>query len=251
MSSGPLAGVRVVHLASLGPGPYAAMLLADLGAEVIVVDRTSDMETSVPAERDPRRRGQRSIRLDLKQPKSREVLDVMLRRADVFCEGMRPGAAERLGLGPERLLELNPRLIYARMTGWGQTGPLAHDAGHDINYIALTGALHAMGEPEHRPPVPLNLLGDYAGGSTFLVMGVLAALLERVSSGRGQVVDAAIIDGAASLTSATLGMLATGRWGERGTNVLDGGTPGTAPTARRTAATSPWARSSPGSTPSC
>jgi alpha-methylacyl-CoA racemase len=223
--NGPLAGVRVVHLASLGPGPYAAMLLADLGADVVVVDRISEMTTSVPASRDPRRRGQRSIRLDLKRPDSRAVLDELLTTADVLIEGMRPGAAERLDLGPARLRELNPRLVYARMTGWGQTGPLAQRAGHDINYIGLTGALHAMGDPDRPPPVPLNLLGDYAGGGAFLVMGVLAALLERVASGRGQVVDGAIIDGAGSLTTATLGMLATNRWHDRGTNVLDGGAP--------------------------
>jgi alpha-methylacyl-CoA racemase len=223
--SGPLTGVRVVHLASLGPGPYAAMLLADLGADVVVVDRTTEMTTSVPADRDPRRRGQRSIRLDLKRPDSRVVLDDVLATADVLIEGMRPGAAERLDLGPDRLLALNPGLVYARMTGWGQTGPLARRAGHDINYIGLTGALHAMGDPDRPPPVPLNLLGDYAGGGTFLVIGVLAALLERAASGQGQVVDAAIVDGAGSLTAATLGMLATGRWHERGTNVLDGGAP--------------------------
>ncbi|GAA1845490.1 CaiB/BaiF CoA-transferase family protein [Pseudonocardia ailaonensis] len=223
--TGPLAGTRVVHLASLGPGPYAAMLLADLGADVVVVDRTAAMTTSVPADRDPRRRGQRSIRLDLTRPDSRAVLDELLTGADVLIEGMRPGAAERLGLGPERLLELNPGLVYARMTGWGQDGPLAARAGHDINYIGLTGALHAMGDADRPPPVPLNLLGDYAGGGTFLVIGVLAALLERRSSGRGQVVDGAIVDGAGSLTAATLGMLATDRWHARGTNVLDGGVP--------------------------
>ena len=223
--SGPLAGVRVVHLASLGPGSYAAMLLADLGADVVVVDRTADMTTSVPADRDPRRRGQRSIRLDLKRPDSHAVLDDLLATADVLIEGMRPGAAERLDLGPERLLALNPRLVYARMTGWGQSGPLAQRAGHDINYIGLTGALHAMGDPDRPPPVPLNLLGDYAGGGTFLVMGVLAALFERVRSGKGQIVDGAIIDGAGSMTAATLGMLATDRWHDRGTNVLDGGAP--------------------------
>lgn len=223
--SGPLSGVRVVHLASLGPGPYAAMLLADFGADVIVVDRPTEMTTSVPADRDPRRRGQRSIRLDLKHQDSRAVLDELLATADIFVEGMRPGAAERLDLGPERLRTLNSGLIYARMTGWGQTGPLASTAGHDINYIGLTGALHAMGDPDRPPPVPLNLLGDYAGGGTFLVMGVLAALVERSSSGQGQVVDAAIVDGAGSLTAATHGMVATGRWHGRGSNVLDGGVP--------------------------
>ncbi|MGW3472666.1 CaiB/BaiF CoA transferase family protein [Saccharopolyspora sp. NPDC000995] len=223
--SGPLTGVRVVHLASPGPGPYAAMLLADLGADVVVVDRVTPMTTSVSADRDPRRRGQRSIRLDLKRPDSRAVLHELLASADVLIEGMRPGAAERLELGSDRVMELNPRLVYARMTGWGQTGPLAQRAGHDINYIGLTGALHAMGDPDRPPPVPLNLLGDYAGGGTFLVIGVVSALLERVRSGAGQVVDAAIVDGAASLTAATLGMLATDRWHERGTNVLDGSAP--------------------------
>ncbi len=223
--NGPLTGVRVVHLASLGPGPYAAMLLADLGADVVVVDRTTATTTSVPADRDPRRRGQRSIRLDLKRPDSRAVLDELLAAADVLIEGMRPGAAERLDLGPDRLLALNPRLVYARMTGWGQSGPLAQRAGHDINYIALTGALHAMGDPDRPPPVPLNLLGDYAGGGTFLVIGVLAALFERMTSGQGQVVDGAIVDGVGSLTAATLGMLATDRWHERGTNAFDGSAP--------------------------
>ncbi|ODU07194.1 MAG: carnitine dehydratase [Pseudonocardia sp. SCN 72-86] len=223
--TGPLAGIRVVHLASLGPGPYAAMLLADLGADVVVVDRTAATATSVPADRDPRRRGQRSIRLDLERPAAREVLDELLDTADVLIEGMRPGVAERLGLVPERLWERNAGLVYARMTGFGQTGPLARRAGHDITYIALTGALAAMGDPDRPPPVPLNLLGDYAGGGTFLVIGILAALHERGASGRGQVVDGAILDGVGSLTATTLGMLATGRWHDRGTNVLDGGVP--------------------------
>jgi alpha-methylacyl-CoA racemase len=224
-TTGPLAGVRVVHLASLGPGPYAAMLLADLGCDVTVVDRVTPFPASVPAGQDPRRRGQRSICLDLKQPEARAVLDDLIAAADVLIEGMRPGVAERLGLDPDRLAALNPGLVYARMTGWGQDGPLAAQAGHDINYVALTGALHAMGTPGEPPPVPLNLLGDYAGGGVFLVLGVLAALLERGTSGRGQVIDAAIVDGVGSLTAATLGMLACGRWHERGGNVLDGGAP--------------------------
>lgn len=222
---GPLAGLKAVHLASLGPGPYAAMLLADLGCEVTIVDRTTPMATTVAADRDPRRRGQRSIRLNLKHPDARAVLDDLVARSDILIEGMRPGVAERLGVGPDRCLELNPRLVYARMTGWGQHGPLAQTAGHDINYVALSGALHAMGDPDRPPPVPLNLLGDYAGGGVFLVLGILAALLERTASGRGQVVDGAIADGVASLTAATLGMLATGRWHDRGANVLDGGAP--------------------------
>lgn len=221
----PLAGVKVVHLASLGPGPYAAMLLADLGCDVTIVDRTGPMMVSVPQGRDPRRRGQRSIALDLKSEQARAALLELIGRADVLIEGMRPGAAERLGVGPEVCLGLNPRLIYARVTGWGQTGPLAPRAGHDINYIALSGALHAMGEPGKPPPVPLNLLGDYAGGGAFVVMGVVAALYARERSGRGQVVDGAIIDGVASLTTATMGMLAAGLWGERGTNAFDGSMP--------------------------
>jgi alpha-methylacyl-CoA racemase len=223
--AGPLAGVRVVHLASLGPGPYAAMLLADLGAEVTIVDRVAPMAVSVPQEMDPRRRGQRSIALDLKHDAAKAVVMDLVRRADVLVEGMRPGAAERLGVGPEDCHAINPRLIYARVTGWGQAGPLADRAGHDINYIALSGALLAMGNPGERPPVPLNLLGDYAGGGAFVAIGVLAALHERAGTGSGQVVDGAIVDGVASLSAATMGMLAAGRWGGRGSNVFDGSAP--------------------------
>lgn len=223
--AGPLTGTRIVHLASLGPGPYAAMLLADMGAEVVIVDRPGGMLVSTPQEADPRRRGQRSIALNLRHPQAREVLDRLIARADVLIEGMRPGAAERLGYGPDRCVGLSTGLIYARVTGWGQTGPLAQTAGHDINYIALSGALAAMGDPEKPPPVPLNLLGDYAGGGAFVVLRVLAALLERVRTGHGQVLDVAILDGVASLTTATLGMKAAGSWGERGTNLLDGGAP--------------------------
>lgn len=223
--AGPLAGVRVVHLASRGPGPYAAMLLADLGAEVTIVDRVAPMAVSVPQELDPRRRGQRSIALDLKHEAAKAVVMDLVRRADVLVEGMRPGAAERLGVGPEACHAINPRLIYARVTGWGQTGPLADRAGHDINYIALSGALLAMGNPGERPPVPLNLLGDYAGGGAFVAIGVLAALHERIGTGSGQVIDCAIVDGVASLSAATMGMLAAGRWGGRGGNVFDGSAP--------------------------
>ena len=224
-SPAPLHGVRVVHLASLGPGPHAAMLLADLGADVVVVDRPSTLTTSVPPAQDPRRRSQRSIVLDLKDDDGRATMLSLLDAADVLIEGMRPGAAERLGLGPDVCLTRNPQLVYARMTGWGQDGPLAQTAGHDINYVALTGALDAMGDPDRPPPPPLNLLGDYAGGGLYLAFGVLAALLERERSGRGQVVDAAITDGVAGLTAATMGMLATGRWGPRGTNAFDGSRP--------------------------
>jgi alpha-methylacyl-CoA racemase len=223
--SGPLAGVSVVHLASLGPGPYAAMLLADLGADVTIVDRVAPMAVSVPQNMDPRRRGQRSIALDLKLEEGRAIVMDMVRRADVLVEGMRPGAAERIGVGPDACLAVNPRLVYARVTGWGQAGSLADRAGHDINYLALTGALLAMGRPDEPPPVPLNLLGDYAGGGAFVALGVLAALHERTRTGLGQVVDCAIVDGVASLAATTMGMLAAGRWGPRGTNVFDGAAP--------------------------
>jgi len=223
--SGPLAGVRVVHLASLGPGPYATMLLADMGCDVVIVDRTSPMQVSVRPAADPRRRGQSSIALDLKNVEARTVLLDLVGRADVLIEGMRPGVAERLGVGPTTCLGLNPRLIYARVTGWGQTGPLADRAGHDINYIALSGALDAMGPPDAPPPVPLNLLGDYAGGGVFVALGIVAALCERERTGKGQTLDVAIVDGVASLTAATLGMLAEGQWGPRGTNAFDGSAP--------------------------
>lgn len=221
----PLSDYRVVHLASWGPGPYAAMLLADMGCDVIIVDRRTEMITTVPAAQDPRRRGQRSIALDLKNQEDKATFLQLIATADVFIEGMRPGAAERLGIGPEVCMDKNSRLIYSRMTGWGQEGTLAHTAGHDINYIALSGALHAMGDPEQEPAIPLNLLGDYGGGGLFLITGILAALLEREKSGQGQVVDGAIVDGVASLTAATLGMKAVGRWGDRGTNTFDGSCP--------------------------
>ncbi|MBR9911395.1 MAG: CoA transferase [Gammaproteobacteria bacterium] len=222
---GPLHGVTVVHLASWGPGPYAAMLLADMGCEVIVVDRRSAMITTVPPEQDPRRRSQSSIALDLKDAGDKRQFLQLIQRADVFIEGMRPGAAERLSIGPDQCQQLNSGLIYARMTGWGQTGALADTAGHDINYIALSGALDAMGSAAAGPVIPLNLLGDYGGGGLYLVMGILAALFERQKSGQGQVVDGAIVDGVASLTTATLGMLGVGRWGERGQNLFDGSCP--------------------------
>jgi alpha-methylacyl-CoA racemase len=224
-SPAPLHGIRVVHLASLGPGPHAAMMLADLGADVVIVDRPTEQAASVSPTQDPRRRSQRSVVLDLKDNDGRAALLGLLDTADVLIEGMRPGAAERLGIGPEDCLARNPRLVYARMTGWGQDGPLAEAAGHDINYVALSGALDAMGDPDRPPPLPLNLLGDYAGGGQYLAFGVLTALFERERSGRGQVVDAAISDGVAGLTATTLGMLATGRWGHRGTNAFDGSRP--------------------------
>lgn len=221
----PLHGMKAISLASLGPGPYAAMLLADLGCYVTIVDRIDPVLTSMPLDRDPRRRGQTSIAMDLKRPEARELLLELVAGADVLLEGMRPGAAEKLGLAPEACLNLNPRLVFARITGWGQDGPLAQQAGHDINYIALTGALHAMGPADRPPPVPLNLLGDYAGGGMFVALGIVAALLEREKSGQGQVIDGAMIDGVASLMSATFGIDSAGLWQGREQNVLDGGAP--------------------------
>jgi alpha-methylacyl-CoA racemase len=221
----PLHGIKAISLASLGPGPYAAMLLADLGCDVTIVDRIDPVLTSMPLERDPRRRGQRSIALDLKKREARDLLMEMVGGADVLLEGMRPGAAEKLGLSPERCMALNPRLVFARITGWGQDGPLAQCAGHDINYIALSGALHAMGDADKPPPVPLNLLGDYAGGGMFVALGIVSALFARERSGKGQVIDGAMIDGVASLATATLGMLSAGIWRGREDNVLDGGAP--------------------------
>jgi len=221
----PLLGLKAVALASLGPGPYAAMLLADLGCEVTIVDRAQGMVTSVAADKDPRRRGQRSVALDLKQEGGLKVLRGLIGASDILMEGMRPGVAEKLGFGPSDCLAINPRLVYCRITGWGQDGPLARTAGHDINYIALSGALHAMGRPEEPPPVPLNLLGDYAGGGLYVAFGILAALHQRSQTGQGQVIDGAIIDGVASLSAATMAMLDTGCWFGRGENVLDGGAP--------------------------
>ncbi|WP_067671430.1 CaiB/BaiF CoA transferase family protein [Nocardia miyunensis] len=224
--AGPLAGLRVVELAGIGPGPFAAMLLADLGAEVLRVDRPGGGNSMVAPALDVTRRGRRSVVLDLRSPGGvRAVLDLVA-SADVLIEGNRPGVTERLGLGPEDCWARNPRLVYGRMTGWGQEGPLATAAGHDISYIAITGALHAMGRAGEAPAVPLNLVGDFAGGSLYLVIGVLAAVIEAAESGRGQVVDAAIVDGAASLTAALHGMMAAGMWrDERGANLLDTGRP--------------------------
>ncbi len=222
---GALSGYKLTHLASLGPGPYAAMLLADMGCEVTIIDRIEPMMVSMPQEVDPRRRGQRSIALDLKSTEGRAIARKLIAQSDVVIEGMRPGVAERLGLGPGDCFPSNPGLIYSRVTGWGQSGPLAMRAGHDINYVALSGALLAMGDVDRPPPVPLNLLGDYAGGGAFAAMGILAALLERQRTGRGQVLDAAIVDGVASLTTANMGMRAAGLWGARGSNLFDGSVP--------------------------
>jgi alpha-methylacyl-CoA racemase len=222
---GPLAGLKVVELAGIGPGPFAAMLLADLGAEVVRVDRPGGGGL-IPAEMDVLARGRRSIAVDLKNPSGAEAVLRLAERADVLIEGFRPGVAERLGVGPEACHARNPRLIYGRMTGWGQDGPLAPRAGHDIAYIAITGVLHAIGRAGGPPQVPLNLVGDFGGGGMYLVVGVLAALWESARSGRGQVVDAAIVDGAAHLAAGIYGMLGAGLWhDQRGVNTLDTGAP--------------------------
>ncbi|MEV6596618.1 CaiB/BaiF CoA-transferase family protein [Actinoplanes sp. NPDC051346] len=233
--TGPLDGVRVVELAGIGPGPFAAMLLADLGADVVRVDRPGDVGLGVDPARDLTNRNKRSVLLDLKtEDGRRRVLD-LVDRADVLIEGYRPGVAERLGVGPEDCHARNPRLIYGRITGWGQAGPLARAAGHDIDYIAVTGTLGMLGPDSDGPPtVPANLVGDYAGGSLYLVIGVLAALRHAREHGEGQVVDAAIVDGAAHLTTFIHGLLASGAWQDRrGVNLLDGGCPfyGTYPTS--------------------
>ncbi|MCX5239386.1 CoA transferase [Streptomyces prunicolor] len=223
---GPLSGVRVVELAGIGPGPFAAMLLADLGADVVRVDRPGGVALGVDPEYDVTNRNKRSVLVDLKAPDGpARVLD-LVERADILIEGNRPGVAERLGVGPEPCHARNPRLVYGRMTGWGQDGPLAQRAGHDIAYIALTGTLGMIGSPDQPPPAPANLLGDYAGGSLYLVVGVLAALHHARAGGTGQVVDAAIVDGTAHLSAMIHGMLAAGGWQDRrAANLLDGGCP--------------------------
>lgn len=227
MGAGPLAGIRIVEVKGLGPGPYAGMLLADLGAEVVVVERASQ-PTGIgpPSAKDVHARGKRSIALDLKNPAGVAALLRIVDGADALIEGFRPGVAERLGFGPDVCLARNGRLVYGRVTGWGQEGPLAKTAGHDLNYIALTGTLAAIGR-RGRPAVPLNLVGDYAGGSLFLALGVLAALIHARASGQGQVIDAAITDGAASLMSLFHGLDALGLWSaRRESNLLDGAAPG-------------------------
>ncbi|MFE0675744.1 CaiB/BaiF CoA transferase family protein [Streptomyces sp. NPDC058867] len=223
---GPLTGVRVVELAGIGPGPFAAMLLADLGADVVRVDRPGGPGLAIDPAFDVTNRNKRSVVVDLKAPDGpARVLDLVA-RADILIEGYRPGVAERLGVGPEACRARNPRLVYGRMTGWGQDGPLAPRAGHDIGYIAVTGALGMIGAPGEPPPAPANLLGDYAGGSLYLVVGVLAALHHARATGTGQTVDAAIVDGTAHLSAMIHGMLAAGGWQDRrGANLLDGGCP--------------------------
>lgn len=223
--SGPLRGVRVVEIAGIGPGPHACMILADLGADVIRVDRPGGNPLSA-GEKDLLNRGRPSVALDLKRPEAVAAVLDLVERADVLVEGMRPGAVERLGLGPDDCWPRNPRLVFGRMTGWGQEGPWSQVAGHDMNYIAVSGALHGLGQDRGRPHFPSNLLGDFGGGSTYLVIGVLAALLEARVSGRGQVVDAAIVDGTAHLNAmgSTFAALGLDR-GRRRSGLLDGGTP--------------------------
>jgi alpha-methylacyl-CoA racemase len=224
--SGPLVGLRVIELAGIGPGPHAAMLLADLGADVVRVERPSGGLQLAPRERDQMLRSRRSVTLDLKDSSDRETLLQLIERADVLVEGLRAGVTERLGVGPADCHARNPRLVYARMTGWGQHGPLADRAGHDINYLALTGVLHAVGNAGGKPVPPLNLVGDFGGGSMFLVVGVLAALWERERSGVGQVVDAAMLDGVSVLAQMFWSLRASGLWNdERGHNLLDSGAP--------------------------
>ncbi|MEU7665652.1 CaiB/BaiF CoA-transferase family protein [Streptomyces lincolnensis] len=223
---GPLSGVRVVELAGIGPGPFAAMLLADLGADVVRVDRPGGPGLAIDPRFDVTNRNKRSVLVDLKAPEGpARVLDLAA-RADILVEGYRPGVAERLGVGPEACHARNPGLVYGRMTGWGQQGPLAERAGHDIAYIALTGTLGMVGEPDRPPAAPANLLGDFAGGSLYLVVGVLAALHHARATGTGQVVDAAIVDGTAHLSAMLHGMMAAGGWQDRrAANLLDGGCP--------------------------
>jgi len=223
---GPLEGVTVIELASLAPAPFGCMILSDLGADVLRVERPGSCRPDRPAPIDPLTRGRRSIGLNLKDPAGVDLLLTLTESADVLVEGFRPGVTERLGFGPEVCAERNPRLIYARMTGWGQDGPLAPTAGHDIDYIAISGALHPIGRAGERPVPPLNLVGDFGGGGMLLAVGVLAALVERQRSGLGQVVDAAMVDGSALLTSFIYGLRAGGSWSDqRGVNLLDGGAP--------------------------
>ncbi|WEK00256.1 MAG: CaiB/BaiF CoA-transferase family protein [Candidatus Sphingomonas phytovorans] len=220
----PLAGLRILEIAGIGPGPFCAMMLADHGAEVIRIERPGEGSALQVAAKDPLLRSRRTIALDLKKREAVLAARRLARDCDGLIEGFRPGVMERLGLGPEPLLADNPKLVYGRMTGWGQTGPMAADVGHDINYIAISGALHAFGEAGGKPMPPINLVGDFGGGGMMLAFGMLAAILQAQATGRGQVVDCAMTDGSALLMSMMWGFRATGRWGnDRGTNLLDGG----------------------------
>ena len=223
---GPLAGVRIVELAGIGPGPMAAMLLADLGATVLRIERRQPVKLGIerPLRYNLLLRNRKTIALDLKDPEAVELVLTLVESADALIEGFRPGVTERLGLGPQICLERNPKLAYGRVTGWGQEGPLARYAGHDLNYIAITGVLNAIGRRGQPPSIPLNLIGDYAGGSLYLAMGLLSAILHARNGGNGQVVDAAIVDGTANLATTFYGMQAAGIWRDgRGTNITDSG----------------------------
>ncbi len=224
--AGPLQGLRVVELAGIGPGPHAAMILGDLGADVVRVERPGKNGAVPVGTRDSMLRNRRSVAADLKSDEGRELVLRLITNADVLIEGYRPGVTERLGLGPEDCAKVNERLVYGRMTGWGQTGPRSQQAGHDINYISLNGLLHAVGRKGERPVPPLNLAGDFGGGSMFLLVGILSALWERQTSGKGQVVDAAMIDGSSVLVQMMWSFRASGMWSdERGVNMLDTGAP--------------------------
>jgi len=217
-----LSSIKIIEMVGLGPAPLAGQLLADLGAEVIVIDRKSGMDIS----EEVNRRGKKSIALNLKNPQGIKLALTLIENADVLIEGFRPGVMERLGLGPDKCLGLNPKLIYGRMTGWGQEGPLSHSAGHDLNYLAITGALHAMGKDGEPPIPPLNLVADYGGGSMFLITGILSAIIERGVSGKGQVVDAAMIDGVPAMMGMIHTMYKQGLWTtNREDNFVDGGAP--------------------------
>jgi len=229
--AGPLKGLRVIEMVGLGPCPFAAMMLADMGAEVIRIERKPDPKAPNPypmlgTKYDVMARGRRSLALDLKHPRARQLLLDLVGKADVLVEGFRPGVMERLGLGPDACMDRNPKLVYGRVTGWGQTGPLAQAAGHDLNYVALSGMLAAMGRGDSPPAPPLNLVGDFGGGGMMLAFGVVCAVLEARTSGKGQVVDAAMTDGSALLGAMMYGLRAFGQWkDEREANFLDGGAP--------------------------
>jgi alpha-methylacyl-CoA racemase len=227
MGDGPLAGRVILEMGGIGPAPFGAMLLAELGAEVIRIDAPESEKTRrLPLQDDLLNRGKKSLVLDLKRPGGVQAVLHLARTVDAFIEGFRPGVAERLGLGPNDLTAANPKIVYARMTGWGQTGPLAKSAGHDINYIALTGALHAIGSKASGPQIPLNLVGDFGGGSTYMVIGILAAMMQADATGKGQVIDTAIMDGTTHLMTYLYGLLNAGKWQDsRESNILDGGAP--------------------------
>lgn len=225
-AGGPLSGLTIVELAGMGPAPFACMLLADLGAEVIRIDRPSVGELDVPPDFELLNRGKKSVILDLKTETATGIVLDLVSRADAIVEGFRPGVAERLGLGPGAVAARNPAAVYGRMTGWGQDGPAANTAGHDVSYIALTGALHAIGEADGAPQIPLNVIGDFAGGSLYLVAGLLAGIHQARATGRGSVVDASILDGTLHLLTMFHGMMAAGQWVDsRSSNTLDGGAP--------------------------